>query len=58
MDMFAHWLKENFGLDVFMNDALRLDYEPRDINVLFTVLPKECNDHGEQICTHHVPQYI
>lgn len=31
MDMVAHWIKENFGLDVLIQAGLSLDYEPRDI---------------------------
>ncbi|KIW15102.1 hypothetical protein PV08_07889 [Exophiala spinifera] len=57
MDMFAHWLKENFGLAVLTLGALGLDYEPRDDSGLFTVLPKRYGDDGEQIATHHVPVY-
>ncbi|KAL6245753.1 hypothetical protein RBB50_006906 [Rhinocladiella similis] len=58
MDMFAHWLKENFGLAVLTNGALGLEYEPRDENGLFNVLPKRFGDDGQQICTHHVPRYL
>ncbi|KAJ9611804.1 hypothetical protein, variant [Exophiala oligosperma] len=57
MDMFSHWLKENYGLSVLTNGALGLDYEPRDYDGLFTVLPKRYDDEGEQISTHHVPLY-
>lgn len=57
MDMFLHWLKENYGLSVVTNGALGLDYEPRDYDGLFTVLTRRYDDEGEQICTHHVPLY-
>ncbi|KAL1875073.1 hypothetical protein Plec18167_005741 [Paecilomyces lecythidis] len=57
MDMFAHWIKENYGLGVLTLGALGLDYEPRDQNGLYTVLPKRYNGDGKQICTHYVPVY-
>ena len=40
MDMLAHWLKENFGLDVLIQGASALDYEPRNVHGLFNVLPE------------------
>lgn len=40
MDMFAHWILVNFGRDVLVGGALGLDYEPRDVDGNFTVLPK------------------
>ncbi|KAI3327106.1 class I glutamine amidotransferase-like protein [Xylariaceae sp. AK1471] len=52
MDMFAHWIKENFGLAVLTDGALGLDFEPRDIDGLFTVLPKRFDADGKQISTH------
>ncbi|RFU80107.1 hypothetical protein TARUN_2113 [Trichoderma arundinaceum] len=52
MDMIAHWLKENYGLDVLIQAALMLDYEPRDIDGLFNVIPKRYNAKGQQISTH------
>ncbi len=52
MDMFSHWLKENFGLGVLTSGALGLDYEPRDVDGLFTVLPKRYDSDGKQISTH------
>ncbi|KAK4942067.1 hypothetical protein LTR10_018103 [Elasticomyces elasticus] len=57
MDMFAYWLKENYGLKVLTNGALGLDYEPRDSNGLLNVLPKRYDEDGKQIATHHIPQY-
>ncbi|KAL7941266.1 class I glutamine amidotransferase-like protein [Trichoderma barbatum] len=52
MDMFAHWLKENYGLDVLIQAALMLDFEPRDIDGLLNVIPKRYNAEGQQISTH------
>jgi transcriptional regulator GlxA family with amidase domain len=58
MDMIAHWLLENYGLKVLTNGALGLEYEPRDINGLYNVLPKRYDENGKQIATHHVPNYV
>ncbi|KAL7931401.1 class I glutamine amidotransferase-like protein [Trichoderma chlorosporum] len=52
MDMVAHWLKENYGLDILTLAASLLDYEPRDIDGLLNVIPKRYNANGEQISTH------
>lgn len=52
MDMVSHWLKENFGLDVLTYGAKGLDYEPRDVDGLLTVLPKRYDADGKQISTH------
>ncbi|KAH0521751.1 hypothetical protein TsFJ059_005691 [Trichoderma semiorbis] len=52
MDMFAHWLKENYGLDVLVQAAMLLDYEPRDINGVLNVIPKRYDANGQQISTH------
>lgn len=52
MDMFAHWLKESFGLDVLIQGALLLDYEPRDIDGVLNVIPKRYDESGKQISTH------
>ena len=51
-DMIAHWLKENYGLDVLIQAALSLDYEPRDVDGLFTVFPERFSSSGEKISTH------
>lgn len=32
MDMFAHWVKENYGQDVAEAGWAALDYEPRDVH--------------------------
>jgi transcriptional regulator GlxA family with amidase domain len=32
MDMFAHWVMENYGKDVAEAGFMALDYEPRDVN--------------------------
>ncbi|KAI0505115.1 class I glutamine amidotransferase-like protein [Xylaria bambusicola] len=57
MDMIAHWIKENYGLDVLTAGALGLDYEPRDIDGLLTVLPKRYDGKGKQISTHVYKHY-
>lgn len=40
MDMFAHWMKENFGADILAIAASGLDFEPRGIDGSFNVLTK------------------
>lgn len=52
MDMFAHWLKESFGLNVLQQGSLSLDYEPRDSDGLFDVLPQRYDSTGKKISTH------
>lgn len=51
IDMFAHWIKENYGLDVLKAGALNLDYEPRDVDGLYTVFPQRFDKSGKQIST-------
>ncbi|KAJ8115113.1 hypothetical protein OPT61_g3161 [Boeremia exigua] len=55
MDMFAYWLKENFGMDVLIHAASLLDFEPRDINGVMNVIPKRYDDKGKQLFTHTFP---
>jgi len=55
MDMFAHWIQINYGLDVLTAGAMALDYEPRDINGLHTVLPQRHDGQGKQLPTHVFP---
>ena len=55
MDMFARWIQLNFGLDVLKGAAMGLDFEPRDVNGMFTVLPKRYDAQGNQISTHLFP---
>ncbi|KAA8644965.1 hypothetical protein EYZ11_004492 [Aspergillus tanneri] len=55
MDMFAHWLEENFGLDVLIQASRALDYEPRDSDGLFNVLPQRYDSTGKEISTHVFP---
>ncbi|CAI7582759.1 unnamed protein product [Penicillium palitans] len=55
MDMVAHWIKENFGLDVLIQAGLSLDYEPRDVDGLFNVLPQRYDSTGNKISTHVFP---
>ncbi|KAI0101349.1 class I glutamine amidotransferase-like protein [Nemania sp. FL0031] len=57
MDMFAYWIKENFGQDVMTAGAMGLDFEPRDINGFLTVLPKRYDADGKQISTHVYKYY-
>ncbi|CBF71405.1 hypothetical protein AN6760.2 [Aspergillus nidulans FGSC A4] len=55
MDMVAHWIKENYGLDVLTEAARGLDFEPRDVNGLFTVLPPRFDADGKRIASHVFP---
>ncbi|KAL3455336.1 putative thij/pfpi [Aspergillus heterothallicus] len=55
MDMVAHWVKENFGLEVLTAACLSLDYEPRDQDGLFTVLPARFDEKGNRVSTHVFP---
>lgn len=52
MDMVAHWIKETYGLDLLIQAALSLDYEPRDADGLFNVLPQRYDLAGNKISTH------
>jgi transcriptional regulator GlxA family with amidase domain len=52
MDMFAHWLKDTFGLDVLILASSLLDYEPRDIDGILNVFPKRFDESGKQLPTH------
>ncbi|KGO65949.1 DJ-1 domain, InhA-type [Penicillium italicum] len=58
MDMVAHWIKENFGLDVLIQAGLSLDFEPRDVDGLFNVLPQRYDSTGKKISTHVFPEEI
>ncbi|OBT51852.1 hypothetical protein VE04_08424 [Pseudogymnoascus sp. 24MN13] len=51
-DMVAHWIKENYGLDVLIQAAVTLDYEPRDSDGLFNVFPRRFASNGEKVSTH------
>ncbi|KAL4875019.1 class I glutamine amidotransferase-like protein [Aspergillus karnatakaensis] len=55
MDMVAHWIKENYGLDVLIQAGLSLDYEPRDQDGLYTVLPQRYDAVGNKVSTHVFP---
>lgn len=55
MDMFAHWLKENFGLDVLTCAASMLDFEPRDVDGVLNVIAKRYDESGKQLFTHAFP---
>lgn len=52
MDMFAHWIKENFGLEVLQAGARGLDYEPRDVDGLYTVFPQRFDKDGNKLPTN------
>ncbi|KAF2094742.1 class I glutamine amidotransferase-like protein [Rhizodiscina lignyota] len=52
MDMISHWLKENFGLDVLIAGSSGLDFEPRNNDGLFEVLPQRYDSNGKHISTH------
>jgi len=52
MDMFAFWLKENYGMDVLRAGAAVLDFEPRDVEGVQNVLPKRYDAKGKQLYTH------
>ncbi|KAL4867740.1 hypothetical protein BDV12DRAFT_170758 [Aspergillus spectabilis] len=58
MDMVAHWIKETFGLDILIHASLSLDYEPRDVDGLFNVLPQRYDSAGNKISTHVFPDEI
>lgn len=53
--MFAHWLEENFGLDVIKQGSLFLDYETRDSDGLFNVLSQRYDPTGRKISTDVFP---
>lgn len=57
MDMVAHWLKEEYGLPVLVQAASTLDYEPRDGDGMFTILPARYDDEGKRISTHSFKFY-
>ncbi|KAL4742690.1 class I glutamine amidotransferase-like protein [Aspergillus similis] len=55
MDMVAHWIKENYGLDVLTEATRSLDFEPRDVDGLFTVLPPRFDADGRRVASHVFP---
>ncbi|KAL5337891.1 class I glutamine amidotransferase-like protein [Aspergillus crustosus] len=55
MDMVAHWIKETFGLDILIQAGLSLDYEPRDVDGLYTVFPQRYDAAGNKVSTHIFP---
>ncbi|KAL0933471.1 DJ-1/PfpI family protein [Colletotrichum truncatum] len=57
MDMVSHWMKENYGEDVFMLSARGLDFEPRDVNGVQNVISKRHDSSGKQISTHEFFYY-
>ncbi|KAL7928302.1 class I glutamine amidotransferase-like protein [Trichoderma chlorosporum] len=52
MDMVAHWLRENYGLDVLIQAANNLDYEARDADGLYTIFPQRFDSEGNKVSTH------
>ncbi|KAH8897677.1 class I glutamine amidotransferase-like protein [Thozetella sp. PMI_491] len=56
-DMVAHWLKENYGLPVLVQAASTLDYEPRNQDGAFDVLPQRFDSNGERISPHVFKYY-
>ncbi|TFA97401.1 hypothetical protein CCMA1212_010868 [Trichoderma ghanense] len=52
VDMVAHWLKENYGLDLLIQASNSLDYEARDADGLYTVFPQRYNVKGNKLSTH------
>ena len=52
MDMIAHWIKETFALDVLIAGARCLDYEPRDIDGMHTVILQRYDSEGKHVSTH------
>ncbi|RFU79702.1 hypothetical protein TARUN_2508 [Trichoderma arundinaceum] len=51
-DMAAHWLMENYGLDVLIEAGNSLDYEARDADGLYTVFPQRYDPQGNKVSTH------
>ncbi|KAL7813116.1 class I glutamine amidotransferase-like protein [Trichoderma gracile] len=52
VDMVAHWLEENYGLDLLIQASNSLDYEARDADGLYTVFPQRYNAEGKKLSTH------
>ncbi|KAF3073238.1 DJ-1_PfpI domain-containing protein [Trichoderma simmonsii] len=57
VDMVAHWLKENYGLDVLIQASNNLDYEARDDDGLYTVFPQRFDSQGNKVATHEFLYY-
>ncbi|KAL4760916.1 DJ-1/PfpI family protein [Aspergillus foveolatus] len=55
MDMVAHWIKENYGLDVLTEATRSLDFEPRNVDGLFTVLPPRFDADEKRVASHVFP---
>lgn len=52
VDMAAHWLRENYGLDLLIQVGNSLDYEPRDADGLYTIFPQRFDSQGNKLSTH------
>ncbi|KAG4255537.1 hypothetical protein BFJ72_g15251 [Fusarium proliferatum] len=57
MDMVAHWIKENYGMEVLIMAAMGLEYEPRNSEGILDVIPKRYDPSGKQISTHVFKYY-
>lgn len=51
MYMIAEWIRKTYGLDVLIAGCKGLDFEPRDIDGLHTVIPHRFDKNGKQIAT-------
>lgn len=49
MDMFAHWVMENYDQDVAEAGFAALDYEPRDVNAKLVQLEKGLHSRKAQL---------
>ncbi|KAH7325869.1 class I glutamine amidotransferase-like protein [Stachybotrys elegans] len=52
MDMVAHWIKQRYEADVLKLALQTLDYEPRDVHGVLSVVPLRYDAAGKQIATH------
>jgi transcriptional regulator GlxA family with amidase domain len=52
MDMFSHWMQQEFGMEVLAAGSKGMDFEPRDVHGVLNVLPKRYNADGKQLFTH------
>jgi transcriptional regulator GlxA family with amidase domain len=51
VDMILHWMRENYGEEVFNFAAMNLDYEPRDADGV-NVIPFRYGEDGKRLYTH------
>ncbi|KAF5719710.1 DJ-1 family [Fusarium mundagurra] len=57
MDMVAHWMKENYGMELLITAAMGLEYEPRNSEGILDIIPKRYDPSGKQISTHVFKYY-